>query len=399
MKKRIKEFWGIAPFVIMVICFLVLALVQKVTGDTIRSSFHSLLICLGVVSFGVLLLWWNTRSGGEKPKTTQKRVASVFLFGVAILLGKVFIGYSYQREYIITRNDIKMVAVGNNFLEGYVYYYQYKNPFFYGKELGYEYYEDGGNNPLAQLPKPKPTNWSFDDLDGNVIEREFGGTDMIGDNQGEMALNQKAEMKKLEIKVLENREDELVFSISLDDFVDSYNGFYWADKNERYLLPSTNWQSDIYSSAIHSSHETVYYTFTEDETVWSLPTITVYVPPDNDYIQEITLNFDDHSYTQAMYDLYEEICFYALRVFFPDLNKEQITELYETLNRLAYENMMPNEQGYSSTAIPCALYYREGIGVYPYFAIGESVRLCIIPVTQETIKDFENKGVEIFEIK
>jgi len=78
---------------------------------------------------------------------------------------------------------------------------------------------------------------------------------------------------------------------------------------------------------------------------------------------------------------------------------DKITELYMSLNKLAYDNVFPNEKGYNSNSTPCALYYKNGIGLYPYFAIGECVHLCIIPVTQETISDFEARGVKIYEIE
>lgn len=93
------------------------------------------------------------------------------------------------------------------------------------------------------------------------------------------------------------------------------------------------------------------------------------------------------------------MCFYTLRVLFPDCSSDKITELYMSLNKLAYDNVFPNEKGYNSNSTPCALYYKNGIGLYPYFAIGECVHLCIIPVTQETISDFEARGVKIYEIE
>ncbi len=40
----------------------------------------------------------------------------------------------------------------------------------------------------------------------------------------------------------------------------------------------------------------------------------------------------------------------------------------------------------------------EGIGVYPYFAIGDWEHFCIIPVTEETVTEFGEKGVQIHEI-
>lgn len=93
---------------------------------------------------------------------------------------------------------------------------------------------------------------------------------------------------------------------------------------------------------------------------------------------------------------YEEICFYTLKVMFPDLEDEKITRLYTTLNQLAYENLMPVK--YTSEPVPCALYYRGGVGIYPYFALGDYVRLCIIPVTQQYLDRFREQGTDIYEI-
>ena len=202
-----------------------------------------------------------------------------------------------------------------------------------------------------------------------------------------------------EIDVMENRTDELVFSVSITDYINAYNSLYQEDNGSDYLTSQEQWQCTEYDKAIHSPHATLYYYFTEDERAFSLPTISVYVPQNGDYIQEITVNFDDHSYAPEMYVLYETMCFYTLQVFFPELDDEQITELYKEANALGYENVFPNEQGYNSDMVPCVLYHKDGIGVYPYFAIGQWQHLCIIPVTDDTIADFAAKGTEIREIK
>lgn len=97
-----------------------------------------------------------------------------------------------------------------------------------------------------------------------------------------------------------------------------------------------------------------------------------------------------------MYELYEEMCFYTIKVLFPDFTDDKIIELYTTLNNLAYNNFTTVK--YTSESVPCALYHKNGIGLYPYFAAGERLHLCIIPVTQEYINELEKKGVEIYEI-
>lgn len=207
----------------------------------------------------------------------------------------------------------------------------------------------------------------------------------------------ESEIIKLDIDVIKNRENELVFNISIDDYIDCYNQFYMIDQGRSYLAPSVLWQSYPSDCAVHSEHKTYLYCFSEDEQVYSLPTITVYVPANGDYIQEITVNFDEHSYSDSMYELYEQMCYYTLKVFFQDLSDEEIVEIYEEANKLGNLNVFASEEG--EGGVPCVLYYKDGIGVYPYFAIGQWMHLCVIPVTQETVTEFAQKGTEIHEIE
>ena len=207
------------------------------------------------------------------------------------------------------------------------------------------------------------------------------------------------EIHQLDIAVMENRENELVFEISMDDFIESYNSLYFRDKGKEYLQSKSEWRKFTYDDAIHSDHETSQFEFTEDERIWSQPTITVYVPTNADYIQEVTVNFDEHGYSESFYAEFEELCFYTLKVFFSDMPDEEIIALYEEANHLGNMNVFLKEDGYKKGCVPCVLYHKDGIGIYPYFAIGEWVHLCIIPVTQEIIDDYAQKGVEIREIE
>lgn len=201
-----------------------------------------------------------------------------------------------------------------------------------------------------------------------------------------------------DIEIKENRANELVFSVSINDYINAYNSLYREDNGSAYLTPSEEWQCTVYDEAIHSPHETLYYYFTEDERAFSLPTISVYVPTNGDYIQEVTVNFDDHSYSPEMYELYETMCFYTLKVFFPELSDERITELYKEANAMGDAQAFENREWYDSGVTPSVLYHRNGIGIYPYFAIGQWQLLCIIPVTEDTIAAFASRGTEIHEI-
>ena len=217
------------------------------------------------------------------------------------------------------------------------------------------------------------------------------------DNEAESTASQ-VENGALDIQVMENRKNELVFTISTSDYVESYNSYYKIDYCRSLLPPVSQWQCFTYDSAIHSEYETKCYSFTEDEHVYSLPTITVYVPTNDDYIQQITVNFDEHSFTQSGFEQYKEMCYYTMKVFFPDLPDARIMDLCAEIVALGNQNVFSSDEWFSKNAVPFALFYREGIGVYPYFAIGDWEHFCIIPVTEETVTEFEEKGVQIHEI-
>ena len=205
------------------------------------------------------------------------------------------------------------------------------------------------------------------------------------------------EIKRPDFEVMENRKDELVFDVSLEEFIACFNALYQIDKHSDYLLPASRWSRETYDNAIHSSHPTVYYEFSEDPQKWLLPTMTVYVPTDSDVIQEITLNFDDHGYTSEMMELFQEICFYTFKVMFADLTDESIHELTQTLIDEAYEREV--NEWYSFGTIPDVLYVKDGIGVYPYFGTGQMLRLCVVPVTEKQLDLWRGRGTKIVEIE
>ena len=88
-------------------------------------------------------------------------VLSAFVMGCLILGGAFFAVLSYRAERITVRNDIKLVACVDYFSGVTVDYYQYKNPLFYGKRLGFERYVADIGDPLAESRGYPPLEWSF----------------------------------------------------------------------------------------------------------------------------------------------------------------------------------------------------------------------------------------------
>lgn len=212
--------------------------------------------------------------------------------------------------------------------------------------------------------------------------------------------NEEAPLHELDIAVQKNVNDENVFNITLDDFIQSYNGYYWQDNGERYLRAADEWQRSSLENTVESAYPATQYSHRAEENTWTLPVMNVIVPDAGEEIQQIDLNYDEHSYSEATYALFEKDCYYTLEVFFPDLTKEQLTSLYQTINQSSYDNTFPSDQQYraGSAQLPVALYYRNGIGVFGYFAIGAPVHFCVIPVDEETIAAYKADGVDVQEI-
>ena len=287
----------------------------------------------------------------------MKKRIRIALFAICVVIGMNFLLIGYFRYAVDHRKTIRDTSVSPD-----------------------------GKYELTLIEIGEPV-WPFGSASGRLTL----------DNEDEATASQ-VEIGALDIQVMENRKNELVFTISTSDYVESYNSYYKVDYCRSLLPPVSQWQCFTYDSAIHSEYETKCYSFTEDEHVYSLPTITVYVPTNDDYIQQITVNFDEHSFTQSGFEQYKEMCYYTMKVFFPDLPDARIMDLCAEIVALGNQNVFSSDEWFSKNAVPFALFYREGIGVYPYFAIGDWEHFCIIPVTEETVTEFGEKGVQIHEI-
>ncbi|MDQ0150307.1 hypothetical protein ACFO6R_10920 [Eubacterium multiforme] len=80
--------------------------------------------------------------------------------------------FSFERsDYIVEKNDKKMIACVSGFTEVIVEYYDYINIFVRRDKIRIsEYYGEGGINPFSRDPKLEPKIIKYYDDNGNVIE-------------------------------------------------------------------------------------------------------------------------------------------------------------------------------------------------------------------------------------
>ena len=95
--------WGLLPLAFVLLCVALVAAIQAVTGDTLRSVPRMVLVCMGVCSFGVALLWANIRLiFADIPLRVLSvllkfatPVLSFVLFCYIVLGTVVFVAFSY----------------------------------------------------------------------------------------------------------------------------------------------------------------------------------------------------------------------------------------------------------------------------------------------------------------
>ena len=193
------------------------------------------------------------------------------------------------------------------------------------------------------------------------------------------------------------RENGLTFTITGDDFIASYNYLYSADHGEEFILPLDEWSCLSYDNSPFSLYATKQYRFQSNVRWLSEPTITLYIPADSDFVQGITFDFSMHDYTERGYELFCQECTYTLQILFPEYEKDIMAELFAKLQERADEPSAHTTELSIINSPPPFLYYHGNIGLFSCFA-GQTLHVCVIPVTREWLDGLSSKNIEILEI-
>lgn len=200
-------------------------------------------------------------------------------------------------------------------------------------------------------------------------------------------------------EAVENKKGERVFSASINDFIWSFNSIYVKIYGADYLTSSSNWMH-LDDESPCFKYDCVHYIFSADKKIASMPTISIYIPENEDGICEIKLTFDDHGYQESLYKEFEKICFFTLKTVIPELSNDDISGLYDKLYSQTKENFWGDCYPYGVTERPAlnVIYQYNTVGLYGYYGSG-TANICVIPLTQEAIVRFEQEGAEIIKIK
>lgn len=178
IKAIITKFWGLVPLLVVLLCVGLVAAIQALTGDTLRSVPRTVLMGLGMCSIAVALLWANIRLiFAEIPvpvlspilKIVTPILSCVFVVYLGIVSMVVMV-FSYCPEHVVMYRGTKMVASVNSFVDINVTYYRYKNALFYGERRAEEWHGSGSHDPFEYEENPTPKSWTIYDEQGNVVE-------------------------------------------------------------------------------------------------------------------------------------------------------------------------------------------------------------------------------------
>ena len=238
----------------------------------------------------------------------------------------------------------------------------------------------------------------FDDL---LKERQISETIIEHEEDPEYveespeSIEEKADELLTNFRTVSSPNNELVFSASIDDYIEAYNNLYQADHNRDFLTAKSQWTILKQYKTDYLDYEGYLYRFQQDTANYVEPNICVYVPADADNIQAITLDFDDHGYAEWALELYIQECLYTFKVLFPTMDNSYLEMMFNELFEMAYsDDCFVND---FEKAEPSILFYGGDIGIYPYYSMGV-VFICIIPITQDYVSCLAAKGIELVEI-
>lgn len=184
----------------------------------------------------------------------------------------------------------------------------------------------------------------------------------------------------LDIQVVKSQTGEDAFNFSLEDFIKSFNSFYAAEKEEEYLPEVDKWNMYATGPTVHNSNETMCFAYSQEPAVRAIPQIIIYADSYATEIYQISISYDDHSYTPETYALYKELTAYTLKTLFPDKKDKEIKKYTDNILTALDESFTVDKA--SKDTIPQLTYNEDGIGIYPYYVVGELMEVRMVPAAQ-----------------
>ena len=180
---------------------------------------------------------------------------------------------------------------------------------------------------------------------------------------------------QLDIDVIKTETGEEAFSISLTDFIESFNSYYNKDNTEIFLKGLEEWQ--IYDAVADANNDiiTTCYAFSEDMDIRALPQLRIYADNTKSGIRQISMCYDMHSFSPETYERYEGLCYYVMRTMVTDATDSEV-ETYTSKLLDALDESFTTDKAYQAEEPE---YTWGKVGAYPYYVVGETTEMRLIP--------------------
>lgn len=218
---------------------------------------------------------------------------------------------------------------------------------------------------------------------------------------GESALAQKEETSKSQnrnnsntaAEVKTDQKGRIFFDLPIHAFISQYNSHCTKNKNGSLLPDAGDWSIYTSEQGIHSDYPALSYLFSNDEAPEFYPTMQINLSEDSGCVQEIAIYYDDHDYREETYREFENMCLYSIKSLYPKADSRQLLEFVKRVNNCE----IPAGREYEHGIIPSILYHKDGIGIYPYRRGWASMYFCLIPVTKDRLRKFEEQGTKLYK--
>ena len=184
---------------------------------------------------------------------------------------------------------------------------------------------------------------------------------------------------KLDIETIKTDSGSASFNISIEDFIKSFNSYYEKDKGEVLLKDLGKWQMYDVTLDNQGNNVTTCYSFSEDINIRALPQLKVYADNTKSGILQISMCYDMHSFSPETHAMYKELCYYAMKTMMPDASDDKVKERAQKALDSLDESFTTDETSYDYEPV----FTWGPIGAYPYYVVGETMELRLIPVANQ----------------
>ncbi len=199
--------------------------------------------------------------------------------------------------------------------------------------------------------------------------------------------------------MLQNKKGEYIFDVSAHSLIEAFNRNYEKRFHTLYFTELSSWVNYEEKTPFYE-YNSYNYRFSADETVWSMPTLSFYMPENEKGIYEIKLTFDDHAYSETMYEEYKNMCVCVLSTLLKDFSDDEIKDIYNRLYDQTAENFYGEyyvENGEKKPA-PKVIYYCNNIGMYAYYGAG-TANICIFPFEAKEVQRLFESEIKFIDVK